>query len=272
MLGVLISDIKNPFFPELISNFEALAIRNGYETVFANTNYDPDRMEHVLRRMLERRVEGVAILTSEVHESALDMLRAQNIPVVTLQQQAERHEGTITVDHSTGIAEAIAYLTGLGHRDIGFIAGPAHLWTAGYRRDLFTNEMKRRGLETRPEWIPSADPRPAGGMEAMRGILAQIERPTAIMASNDLLALGALRAINEAGYRVPADYSLIGIDDIDLVHYVHPPLTTIRVPRPDIAAEAFHTLVAGKDGGKRTPETLRTRLVVRGSTAAPRVS
>ncbi|MBS1815505.1 MAG: LacI family DNA-binding transcriptional regulator [Acidobacteria bacterium] len=272
LFGVVISDITNPFFPELISNFESLALKNGYEVVFANTNYDPERLDHALRRMVERRVEGVAILTSEVHDSAITMLRRQNIPVVTLQQQTVQQGSIIKVDHSVGIAEAIAHLMELGHRDIAFIAGPSDLWSARKRRDIFAAEIKRNKLTLPAEWIAESDPRPEGGFDAMQALLKLKNRPTAIMATNDLIALGALRAINEAGLDVPRDFSIVGIDDIDLVHYVHPPLTTIRIPRPQIAECAFTTLLENSRNPemKKIQSNLPTQLIVRASTAAPR--
>lgn len=273
LFGVIISDITNPFFPEIVSHFETLALQQGYEVVFANTNYDPQRLDHALRRMVERRVEGVAILTSEVHDSAISMLRRQHIPVVTLQQQSSQTGSIIKVDHGAGIAQAIKHLKQLGHTDIAFIAGPSNLWSARRRRELFAAEMKKNKLALPAEWTSEIHLGPEGGFEAMKKLLALKNKPTAVLATNDLLALGALRAINEAGYDVPRDFSLVGIDDIDLVHYVHPPLTTIRISRVGIAELALKTLLENSRNADMKPMQtgLTTELIVRASTGKPRI-
>jgi DNA-binding LacI/PurR family transcriptional regulator len=271
LIGVIISDITNPFFPDLIRSIEQLAGDHSYDVIFANTNYDPVRLEHCIQRMMERRVDGIAILTSEMHDGAVELLKRQSVPVVTLQSYIQESSfRTIRVDHATGIREAVQHLIDLGHRDMAFIAGPHSLWSANRRRELFLAEFARNNLKIPAAWLLEGDHRVEGGFHAATKLLSLKRRPTAILCSNDLTALGALNAIHEAGLQVPRDFSLLGFDDIDLVKLVRPHLTTIRIPRSEIATQAFFSLIAAKRDGRTAPQiTISTKLIVRNSTAPP---
>lgn len=272
LIGVIISDITNPFFPDLIRSIEQLAADHSYDVIFANTNYDPTRLEHCIQRMMERRVDGIAIFTSEMHDKAVALLKRQSIPVAILKNQVQESSfRTIRVDHATGIREAVQHLIGLGHRDLAVIAGPTSLRSASRRRELFLAELAGNGLKLPSAWLLEGDHRVDGGHQAMLKLLNLKRRPTAILCSNDLTALGALNAIHEAGLHVPRDFSLIGFDDIDLVTIVRPQLTTIRIPRSEIATQAFFSLIAPRrEGRAANPQVMiRTELIVRDSTAPP---
>lgn len=270
LLGVVISDIMNPFFPELITSFERLALNHSYELVLANTNYIPERLEICLRRMLERRVEGIAIMTSEMLPAAAKLLSQHRIPIATLAHDRRGEPfHTIVVDYTLGLREALDHLTTLGHRDIAYIAGPEVLWSARKRKGVFLAEMRERNLVIRPEWILEGNHTVEGGHSAMQTLIRLRKRPTAIINSNDLTAVGAAQAIRGAGLRVPRHFSLIGFDDIQLASLVTPALTTIRIPRAEIAERAFHALTderSGSSKGKNPP--IKTSLIVRDSTSA----
>ena len=272
LLGVIISDITNPFFPDLISSFERLSADHSYEVIFANTNYDPARLEHALHRMMQRRVDGIALMTSEMHEPALAMLKKQKIPTVTLQHRIEDSDfNTVRVDHRIGIRKAVQHLVDLGHSDIAFISGPDSLWSANKRREEALTELARKKLKIPLSFLVEGNHRVDGGVAAMKTLLGLKVRPSAILCSNDLTALGALKTIHEAGLEVPRDFSLVGFDDIEMVSLMHPSLTTVRLPRSEIAAEALAMLLASIGGS--TPKTrervVETTLIVRQSTAEP---
>lgn len=272
LLGVIISDITNPFFPDLISSFERLSAEQSYEVIFANTNYDPERLEHALLRMMQRRVDGIALMTSEMHEPALAMLKKQKIPTVTLQHRIEESDfNTVRVDHRIGIRKAVQHLVELGHSNIAFISGPGALWSANQRRDFVLAELAHNKLKVAPSCLIEGNHRVDGGVAAMKTLLALKDRPTAILCSNDLTALGALKTIHEANLEVPRDFSLVGFDDIDMVSLMHPALTTVRIPRSEIAAEALTMLLAAMSGltPRMQETTIETRLVIRQSTGAP---
>lgn len=268
MFGLIVSDINNPFFPELIDAFEGMAAEQGIDVIFTHTNYDTKRLRSCVRRMVERNVEGIAIMTSEMDEEALRQIASNRVAVVLLNQPALREKfRNVEVEYSQGFREALEHLKSLGHREIGFIAGPSALSSALRRRRNWELAMKRLKLPVRPEWVIIGDMRLEGGVNAMRDLLAGKRRPTAVLATNDLMAIGALHAALDAGLRVPKDLSLIGFDDLPVDTMVLPQLTTIQLPRREIAAHAFEILLQAIRGGEQTPcATVYPSLVVRKST------
>ena len=273
ILGLIISDICNPFFPDLVKSFEDAALARGYEILLTNTNYDPDRMARCAQRMLERRVEGVAVMTSEMDQGMMEELANRSIPVVCLDSGVvENRISSIRVQYPHGIAEAIQYLYDLGHRRIGFLSGPANLASARVRRSAFLKGLRKHHIAIEPELIQEGNHKIAGGEAAAHKLLALSRPPTAILASNDLTAIGALRAIQQRGLRVPEDISLVGFDDIELSQLTGPPLTTIQLSRTEIGQKAFHALLTLLQGKSQRGEEypVETHLVVRQSTGHAR--
>lgn len=268
LYGLIISDITNPFFPELVKSFEDVAMRHGKEVLVANTNYDPVRAEHCAQRMLQRKVDGVAIMTSEVHSQVLEDFHQQRIPLIFLDTaRSRKNVSRIVVNYQSGIEAAVEHLHSLGHTAIGFIAGPDKYHSARIRHKAFQKGMEHRNLTLPPHFIQKGDHTISGGYQAMLQMLAGNPRPTAVITSNDLTAIGALRAMHEKGLRVPDDISLIGFDDITVSSYTQPPLTSVRIPRNEIAETAFHALVEMKNKHKANVYPVRTELVIRQSTA-----
>jgi len=270
MLGLIISDITNPFFPELVKSFEDQAVQRGQEVIIGNTDYKTKRMAGCIRRMLERKVDGVAILTSETDPELLAELTRRNIPMVLLDAatQPGTHSATVRIDYRQGIREALEHLWSLNHRRIAFIAGPLVLPSARIRREAFVAGLKAHRLPVRPEMIDQGDHRIEGGFSAMQNLLKLPEPPTAVIASNDLTAIGALNAIHDAGLRVPVDISLVGFDDIAFAHLTQPRLTTVLLSRKEIAVTAFSALekLIRNEKGERE-YVIPAHLVLRSSTA-----
>jgi DNA-binding LacI/PurR family transcriptional regulator len=268
LFGLIVSDVNNPFFPELIDAFESLAVAQGIEVIFTHTNYDPERLHSCIRRMIERSVDAIAVMTSEMEEESLHQAAKAGVPVVLMNQH--RLVGkypNVLVEYATGFREALDHLLALGHRDIGFIAGPQSLNSARGRMDAFKAAMKTHGLHLRNEWVATGDLRVDGGRAAMDRLLALRPHPAAILASNDLMAVGALLAAHEAKVTVPKELSLIGFDDVPIASMVHPALTTIRHPRREVATRAFAALQQVLRGEKVTTDAiLHPHLVVRQST------
>ncbi len=241
--GLIISDITNPFFPEIAKAFEDVAIEHGQDVLIANTSYNPVRMEVCVRRMLQRKVEGVAIMTSEMDDHLIEMLRGQNIPIVLLDSGTpDAGISVVRIDYSAGVDSGMGHLLGLGHRRFAFISGPLHLASALTRFRAFNDGLARNHLVTHQALIREGNHRVDGGHDAMAQILESGALPTAIMASNDLTAIGAMGAIYERGLRIPEDVSVLGYDDIQLSAFTQPALTTIRLPRDEIARIAFRAL------------------------------
>lgn len=248
LYGLIISDITNPFFPELVKSFEDVAVQYGQEVLIANTDYDKHRTEQCVIRMLQRKVDGVAIMTSEMDERLVTEFSSRKIPLVFLDTGVvQKGISNIAIDYAAGIDQAIVHLHALGHLAIGFISGPADLTSARVRRKAFLASMKRQGLPSSRELIEEGNHRMDGGHKAMERLLHKQKRPTAVLASNDLSAIGALGAAIEHGLSVPRDISVIGFDDIAISEYTQPPLTTVRLSRAEIAKLAFRALYRTQD-------------------------
>jgi LacI family transcriptional regulator len=221
--GLIISDIENPFFPELVKCFERLAVEHGHEVLIANTDYQPERMEMCVRRMLERKVDGVAIMTSEMDPKLIRTLSGRGIPIVFLDTGTVGYGiSNISLDYESGVDQAIDHLTSLEHQRIAFVSGPANLPSAKTRYEAFLASLHRKKLECGKEFIHSANHRFDGGYAAMMEILKLRVRPTAVLASNDLTAIGIMGALYAAGLRVPEDMSVVGFDDIALSSFMPP--------------------------------------------------
>ena len=274
ILGLIVSDITNPFFPELVQGFEEAVTQHGYDILVSSTNYDSARMALSVRRMLERKVDGVAIMTSEMHEHLIDQLAHRHVPVAFLDVGVPRDRvSNIVVDYEMGISEAIDHLVGLGHRNIGFVSGPQNLRSARIRRAAFMGALERHGIDVDSRFVVESDHKVGGGLVAMKSILSGAHRPTAVLASNDLTAVGMMRAVRQEGLSVPRDISIVGFDDIWLAEFTDPPLTTVRLSRKDLADKACQALLCGmgESGEQHRCAEFRveTHLVVRQTTEIP---
>jgi LacI family transcriptional regulator len=270
IVGMIVSDITNPFFPELVKSFEDVAALHGYDILVSSTNYDSARMADCVRRMLERKVDGVAIMTSEMDTHLIEQLAQGKVPMVFLDTGPQgEHISNIVVDYAMGVNEAIEHLVALGHRRIGFISGPLGLKSSQVRRSAFLRALERYGIREDEALVQEGNHKVDGGLQAMARMLEQAQAPTAVMASNDLTAVGMLSALRRAGLDVPRDISVVGFDDIWLARFTEPPLTTVRLSQNEIAEKAFRALLAhlGESPGGAKPDcNMETHLVIRQTT------
>ncbi len=269
LLGIIVENIANPFISELIQSFERFAVARGYEILVSSTNSDPTVLAACARRMLERKVDGVAVMTFGGEEPVLDQLVRRGVPIVLAGCKLDHpRTSAILLDYSTGFHAAIRHLAGLGHRAIAFLAEPH-----SPRENDFRDAMQSAALPIQKKWIVECGHTLIGGVTGFGQLRKLALQPTAIVCSNDLTAIGVLHAACEEGLQVPGDLSVIGLDDIEFAAYTLPPLTTIRLSRVEVAQAAFEALRAqAEDPGN--PKLQReflvsTSLVVRGSTAAP---
>jgi LacI family transcriptional regulator len=271
LLGLIVSEITNPFFPELIQGFEDVAVENGYEILVSSTNYDPKRMELCIRRMIERKVEGVAVMTFGIEQPLYEQLAHRNIPLVLVDAGPDRPGiSLLKVDYYHGIRQGVQHLAALGHRKIGFISGPPGLHSAESRVHAFTKSIAECGIALENDWLVAGDHTLEGGIGAMEKILAGSRQPTGIMCSNDMTALGVLHKAYRAGLRVPQDLSVIGFDDIHMARVMIPPLTSIQMSRVELSRAAVSALRAQVEGtGQQREYRIDTQLVVRESTSFP---
>jgi LacI family transcriptional regulator, galactose operon repressor len=272
LFGLIISEITNPFFPELIQGFEDIAVENGYEILIGSTSYDPERMKVCIRRMVERNAEAVAIMTFGIEEPLLEQLAERNIPLVFVDVGPERPGvSVLKVDYFHGIRQGVQHLAALGHRDIAFVTGPARLHSAQSRLAAFRRALEECGIVAAAERIIEGDHTMEGGMAAAERLLANKTLPTAVMCSNDMTAIGVLHKTYRAGLRVPDDLSIIGFDDIHMAETIIPPLTSVQMSRLELARAAVSALRAHVERSSPKREYLiDTQLVVRESTGFPR--
>lgn len=267
LFGIIVSDIRNPFFPDLIEHFELLATQHGIDVTIANTGYNEQRLVTAISRLLERGVDGLAIFTSEVSSTALDLLRSTVVPLVLLNQPSLASDfRTVNVDYIQGFVEAIEHLRMLGHSRIGFVAGPATLSSAVRRRKAFLTAVKSRHLTLKEDWIFEGDHRLTGGRFAAERLFSMRNPPTAVVCSNDMTAIGFLESASRLGRKVPEEVSLIGFDDLFLCEVVYPALTTLHLSRKEIATRAFYSLQSGKN------ETAEHQLAMISPYLVPRAS
>jgi LacI family transcriptional regulator len=275
IFGLVVSEITNPFFPEVVQSFEDIAVRNNYEILLTSTEHDHKRMEQAVRRMLERRVDGVAILTFGMEESLIADLRFRKVPLVFVDVAPHAPAvSNIRINYQNGIRQAVQHLAALRHVRIAFITGPLHLRSALARKLAFEQSMEEIGLEIPPELMVVGNHTMDGGMSAFRELSSLPNRPTAIFCSNDVTAIGVMREAYDRGIVVPHDLSVVGFDDIRLSSFTIPPLTTVQMSQTLLAELAFKALITEVQSETKstggTEYELVTSLVLRRSTALAR--
>jgi LacI family transcriptional regulator, galactose operon repressor len=224
IFGLIVSEITNPFFPEIVQSFEDMAVQHNYELLLTSTVHDPKRMEISVRRMIEHRVDGVAILTFGMEESLLKDLRFRKVPLVFVDVGPDvPGVSTIRINYQQGIRQAVQHVAALRHTRIAFISGPLHLKSALARKAAFEESMREIGMESSAQTIVEGDHTMEGGMRALTKLVALRDRPTAIVCSNDMTAIGVMRQAYESGIAVPQDLSVVGFDDIRLAQFTIPP-------------------------------------------------
>jgi LacI family transcriptional regulator len=271
IFGLIVSEITNPFFPEIVHVFEDIAVQHNYEILMTSTVHDPERMKSSVRRLLEHRVEGVAVMTFGMEESLLDDLKLRNVPLVFVDVGPPRPRvSNIRIDYLHGIRQAIQHLAAMRHERIAFITGPLSLKSAVARRDAFVQSMSEIGTDVDPQLIVEGNHTLEGGEEAFTKLLALGSRPTAVLCSNDMTAIGVMRKCHSEKISVPRDLSVVGFDNIRFSEYILPPLTTIEMSQAELGRLAFQALL--NDVQRETPNPqgteyiLKTSFVLREST------
>ncbi len=275
IIGLLVSDISNPFFPELIKSIEAAAFEHGYNLMLFNTNYDAKRAADYVRRLIELKVAGVALMTAELEPELIEeLIRKQVRAVFNDLGTVTEYMSNIVLDYASGIDEAVRHLVSLGHQSIVHIAGLNRLRSGNIRRDAFIEAMKRYLPNSPKPLVFEGDFRFESGRMAATEILDLKKLPTAIVAANDMMALGAMQELKANGLTIPKDISIVGFDDIAFASLSEPPLTTVCSPRVEIGRRAIEALMTTIERPNQPGVEIRipTYLITRKSTAPPRKS
>lgn len=277
LIGVIVSDITNPYFAELV-RATTVAARNMagqvYDIFVFDTDYDPGKLIQHLDHLREYRPDGLILLTTERSTEAVAWLETLNLPAVLLNWAMTGKRVTeVAVDYEPGLALLVDHLIGLGHERLAFVKGPPQFYSATARERAFRTVVQARRdalaetLYLAGEFRLSAET--GARVAATLADLPPQERPTAIVASSDLMAMSVLRALQAGGVRVPDEVSVAGIDDITLAEYTTPALTTLRLPRRAMAQAAVESLQQMIEDRDRTapPQTVTPRLILRESVA-----
>jgi LacI family transcriptional regulator len=272
IFGLIVSEITNPFFPEIVHTFEETAIQHNYEILVTSTVHDTERMKTAVRRMLEHRVEGVAVMTFGMEESLLDDLKLRNVPLVFVDVGPQRPRvSNIRIDYLRGIRQAVQHLAAFRHEKIAFITGPLTLKSAQARKDAFLQSMKEIGIDAQPHLVVEGDHTLEGGRRAFTELRRRKPYATAVLCSNDMTAIGVMRGSYEEKLSIPDELSVVGFDNIHLCQYILPPLSTIEMSQAELGRLAFRALLADVQRKQPKPEgteyVLGTNFVMRESTA-----
>jgi LacI family transcriptional regulator len=272
--AVIISDVANPFFTAVVRGVEDVAQEVGYRVVLCNSDEDPAKEAEYLRVAEAELMAGIIIAPARSRSLRSGPLARLDIPIVTIDRELSGMAAdSVTVDNREGSRTAVRHLLDEGYRRIACITGPARVSTATKRLEGYRLAM--RGQELDLSLIKRADFREVGGYEAMRQLLMHRPYPDGVFVANNLMTIGALRAIKECGLRVPSDIAVVGFDDTTWAELVEPPLTVVRQPTLELGRSAAELLVERIADPGLTPRRriLQTSLVVReSSTREPHIA
>jgi LacI family transcriptional regulator len=272
-IGLLLPDLTNPLFPPIVRGVEDVLRAVGYSPWIINTDNEPEREAAAIESFRGRSVDGFVVATARLHDPLLEDVAASGTPLVLVNRRVASPDiPSVTGDDAAGVGVALRHLYDLGHRDIVHVAGPQDLSTGVARRQAFRQTMEDLGLSAGPDRIADATAwsEPAGAA-AMESLVERGVPHTAILAGNDLIALGCYDVLERHGRRCPNDVSVVGFNDMPFIDRVAPPLTSVRVPHYEIGAEAARLLLDVLGDPERHPRSLVLPLTlsVRGSTASP---
>jgi LacI family transcriptional regulator len=262
-LGLIITDIQNPFFPELVRAADDAARAIGYSILLGSAAYDERRAKHYMDLMVDRRVDGMIIASSQLSGESLDWLLSAPIPAVAVNAEpGDLPVTVITSDNEGGSHQAVEHLVALGHRQIAYVMGAPYFTAAGPRHIGFREACAKAGISVADAPAFEGEGQYESGVRAAAQILGSRPDVTAIVCYNDLTAIGVLGALRAAGCRVPDDMSVVGYDDIAAASWVTPALTTIEQQKAEMGRLAVERLASATDVSL-VPEVIRLPTILR---------
>ncbi|WP_439618158.1 LacI family DNA-binding transcriptional regulator [Shinella sp.] len=272
-IGVLVPDVSNPAIPEFIRGIDDIAVREGCTILLCNTDELVERQVSQMQTLLDRQVDGMILISQHCDTPEVRKLLDGKTPFVLIQRRSSRfRDDYVGSDNLQGMRDSVTYLHGLGHRRIGLVTGPGTSSTAQERFEAFEATIADLDCDEDPDLIYRGDYTVEAGYDALHYFATLSKRPTAVIASNDVCALGVQDAASELGLSIPQDLSLLGCDDIDLARLRRINLSTLHLPKREMGAAAAELLMR-RIHSKRPPTPreiiIPTELVLRASCAAP---
>ena len=274
VVGVIVRRIDDPFFAEVLHGIEDVLHQAEYSLFLTASYREPERERQIMQAMGERRVDGALIVSTLISPERLNQLDRFRVPFVLINNQSMDEPDTHSVYHDDafGGQEIVQHLFDLGHRRIAYLRNERGGRPDTRRQQGYENKLEALGLSVRSDYICSgSNGTPEGGEQGMQRLLALTEPPTAVICFNDMMAVGAIRATQQAGLRVPEDVSITGFDNVELAAYITPPLTTFHQPKYELGREAAKMMLNAltQDVESDVPQALvlRGELIVRASTA-----
>ena len=277
-VGLLISDVGNPFYSDVIHGVESVALDKGYAVYLFNVSYDLARGRAFTDVLIDKRVDGVILMSSTMSDDLVLKLTQHEVPTIVYDWTTTVEAGdlgSLLVDFTPGIRAAADHLYDLGHRRFAHVSGPLSLSTSRLRRDIFIEALTAHGIAPEDVRVVEGNLRIDGGRQALKRILDVPVRPTAVFCANDLTALGMIFAARDLGVHIPQDLSVVGLDDIQLAAEIDPPLSTVSLPRFLIGSTCMHMLldvlrmVSEKSATGPLIRQVESGFVARKSTAPP---
>jgi len=274
VIGLILSDIENPFFTALIHGVEDVAHRNGYSLILCNSGEDPKREQLYSEVMRAEGVAGVVIATTSDRqgEAGARELLAHGIAVVAVDRRIPNLDlDTVVVDNAGGAEAAVTHLFALGHRRVGYIGGPLSVTTGRERQEGYERAHRLAGRRVARDLVRHGDFKFASGFARTLELLGLPKRPSAVLVANNLMTLGALTAIHDRGLLIPKDIAVVGFDDLPWAPALNPPLTTVAQPiyaEGEAAAELLLQRIAEPKNRVAQTRRLETKLVIRRSCGA----
>lgn len=274
-IGVIISDIQNPFFGSVVRGIEKNTIKGDYTLILGNSDEEPERERKLINMLLEEGVAGIILAPTCADAGSYKPLFLAGTPFVVIDRRLPQPDvDMVLVDGAAGARIAVDYLVELGHKKIGFVGGLKHLSVMHAREQGYLEALQKHNLPVRENYLCQGNNRQDGGYVAVGELLVQEDPPSAVLIANNLMTLGGLQAIHEHGYEIPEHISVVGFDDMDWAPSLRPPLTVVAQPAYEMGEKAAAILLERiqSPGFAHQTVVLNTSLVIRASCRDLKVS
>jgi len=268
-IGLIIPDVINPFFPEIIKGIERRTREMGYSLILYDTDNNKKEEREAIKLLRSKKVDGIILSFSLENKDVLKELEKEKYPIIQIDREIKDSiYPAVTINNKESAYRATEYIIKQGHRKIGHITGDLSAETAIDRLSGFKLALKDNGIIYKEEWILQGDYSKESGKEQMKKIINLSELPTALFFANDLMAFGAYETIYKQDFNIPEDFSIVGHDNIEITSFVRPGLTTMNQPKyllGQIAVDKLINMIEKKDGSSFHNLILKNDIVIRES-------